>query len=34
MEQSEVFKDWLFRYQYVYRLRRTEKVRNDFWQLW
>lgn len=24
MEQSEVFKDWLFRYQYVYRLRRTE----------
>ena len=25
MEQTEGFKDWLFRYQYVYRLRRTEK---------
>ncbi|GAA2910923.1 hypothetical protein P7H00_09395 [Enterococcus pseudoavium] len=30
MEQSEVFKDWLFRYQYVYRLRRTEKSKKRF----
>lgn len=30
MEQSEVFKDWLFRYQYIYRLRRTEKSKKRF----
>lgn len=30
MEQTEVFKDWLFRYQYVYRLRRTEKSKKRF----
>ena len=30
MEQAEVFKDWLFRYQYVYRLRRTEKSKKRF----
>jgi hypothetical protein len=26
MEQTEIFNDWLFRYQYVYRLRRTEMM--------
>lgn len=30
MEQTEGFKDWLFRYQYVYRLRRTEKSKKRF----
>lgn len=30
MEQTEIFKDWLFRYQYVYRLRRTEKSKKKF----
>lgn len=30
MEQTEAFKDWLFRYQYVYRLRRTEKSKKRF----
>lgn len=30
MEQTEVFKDWLFRYQYIYRLRRTEKSKKRF----
>ncbi|MGX7126330.1 hypothetical protein [Enterococcus viikkiensis] len=30
MDQTEVFKDWLFRYQYIYRLRRTEKSKKRF----
>lgn len=30
MEQKEKFNDWLFRYQYVYRLRRTEKSKKRF----
>ncbi|MGK0606445.1 hypothetical protein [Enterococcus gilvus] len=30
MEQTEIFNDWLFRYQYVYRLRRTEKSKKRF----
>ncbi len=30
MQQNEKFKDWLFRYQYMYRIRRTEKSKNRF----
>ncbi|WP_146623765.1 hypothetical protein [Enterococcus florum] len=30
MEQSEKINDWLFRYQYVYRVRRTEKQKRRF----
>lgn len=25
--QDETFKDWLFRYQHIYRLRRTKKTK-------
>lgn len=30
MEQNEIFNDWLFRYQYVYRVRRTAKQKRRF----
>lgn len=30
MEQNETFNDWLFRYQYVYRVRRTAKQKRRF----
>jgi len=30
MQQNEKFKDWLFRYQYMYRSRRTEKSKSRF----
>lgn len=30
MQQNENFKDWLFRYQYVYRIRSTEKSKGRF----
>ncbi|WP_192988064.1 hypothetical protein [Carnobacterium mobile] len=30
MQQNENFKDWLFRYQYIYRIRRTEKNKRRF----
>lgn len=30
MEQNETFNDWLFRYQYVYRIRRTAKQKRRF----
>lgn len=30
MQQNEKFKDWLFRYQYVYRIRSTEKSKGRF----
>ena len=30
MQHNEKFKDWLFRYQYVYRVRRTEKQKRRF----
>ncbi|MGM0213720.1 hypothetical protein IGI42_001261 [Enterococcus sp. AZ109] len=30
MEQNEKFSDWLFRYQYVYRVRRTTKQKRRF----
>ncbi|MGC6769418.1 hypothetical protein [Enterococcus sp. LJL51] len=30
MEQNETFKDWLFRYQHIYRLRRTNKQKQRF----
>ena len=30
MQQNEKFKDWLFRYQSIYRVRRTEKSKRRF----
>ncbi len=30
MQQNERLKDWLFRYQYIYRIRRTEKNKRRF----
>lgn len=30
MQQNEKFKDWLFRYQYIYRVRNTEKSKSRF----
>lgn len=30
MQQNEKFKDWLFRYQYIYRIRSTDKSKGRF----
>ncbi len=34
MKKNELFRDWEFRYRYVYRKRRTKRVNSVFFQRW